>query len=80
MWNIFILHPGSQTPEGETKMTKEEAMEWIKGNRSTVNSIQQEPLETWQVRIAQADAAMYEQAYWVLRAYGENLLKEYSNE
>jgi hypothetical protein len=31
------------------------------------------PYETWRERIARADAAMYEQAYWILRAYKEKL-------
>ena len=44
-----------------------EALEWIKGNRSMTNLIPQEPFETWQVRIAQADAAGVQEAYWVLK-------------
>ena len=47
-------------------MTYEEAMEWIKGNRSMTNIIPQDPLATWEVRIAEADAAMIQQAYWTL--------------
>lgn len=56
-------------------MTLEEAKEWLKGNRSYCNLVPQDPFETWQVRISQADAAMMEQAYWVLRAVKEGLLK-----
>ena len=37
------------------------------------NSIPMDPHETWLVRIAQADAAMTEQAYWMLRARKEGL-------
>ena len=38
------------------------------------NIIQQFPIETWQVRVAEADAAMTQQAYWVLRAWNEKLV------
>ena len=55
-------------------MKYEEAIEWIKGNRSMTNIIPQEPFETWQVRTALADAAMTQQAYWVLKARNENLI------
>jgi len=50
-------------------MNLEEAMEWLGGNRSMTNLIPQDPFETWQVRIAQADAAMTQQAYWVVEAH-----------
>ena len=50
-------------------MNFEEAMEWLRGNRSMTNLIPQDPFETWQVRIAQADAAMTQQAYWVVEAH-----------
>jgi len=50
-------------------MNFEEAMEWLRGNRSMTNLIPQNPFETWQVRIAQADAAMTQQAYWVVEAH-----------
>ena len=55
-------------------MTYEEALEWLRGNRSMTNIIPQDPFETWQVRIAQADAAMMQQAYYVLKAHKEDLL------
>lgn len=35
------------------------------------NSIPCDPYETWAVRVAQADAAMCEQAYWILKAVQE---------
>ena len=38
-------------------MNYNEAVEWLLGNQSMTNIIQQEPFETWQVRIAEADAA-----------------------
>jgi hypothetical protein len=55
-------------------MNIEEAKEWLRGNRSMCNSISSADFETWQVRIAQADAAMMEQAYWVLKADKEGLV------
>lgn len=51
-----------------------EALAWLRGERSMTNIIPQEPLETWQVRIAQADAAATEQAYWIVRANREGLM------
>ncbi len=51
------------------------AREWFDGKRSNINIIPEHPLETWNVRIAQADAACMEQAYWTLRAHKQNLLK-----
>ena len=48
-----------------------EAIDWLDGNRSMTNIIPQEPFETWQVRISQADAAMVQQAYWVVTAQEE---------
>jgi hypothetical protein len=55
-------------------MRLDEAKEWICGNRSTTNNIPQDPFETWQVRINQADAAMIQQAYYVLKAHKEGLV------
>ena len=55
-------------------MTADDARDWIWGFKSTTNIIPQEPLETWQVRIAQADAAMIQQAYYVLKAHKEGLV------
>ncbi len=54
-------------------MSHEEALAWLTGFRSTTNMIPPEPRETWIIRIAQADAAMTEQAYWVARAQKEGL-------
>ncbi len=57
-------------------MTYEEAMEWLKGKRSTVNNIPTEPHDgTWLVRVAQADAAMTQQAYWIIKAWNEDLVR-----
>ena len=54
-------------------MTYPEAVEWIKGNRSMVNVVPYDPLN-WQSRIAEADAFMTQQAYWVLKAHAENIV------
>lgn len=48
-------------------MNIQEAEAWMNDKRSTTNFIQSYPEETWEGRIAQADAAYLEQAYWVLR-------------
>jgi len=55
-------------------MTKDEAIEWITGVRDMGNLTQQNPLETYNVRLEQANAAKLEQAYWVLRAIKEELI------
>jgi hypothetical protein len=57
-------------------MNKQEAIEWLKGNRSTTNYIPTEPYATWEVRIMQADAVMIQQAYYILKAYAEGLITE----
>jgi len=57
-------------------MTKKESLEWIRGVRDMGNLIIQEPYETWNVRVEQANAAKIQQAYWVLKAYKEGLLDE----
>ena len=55
-------------------MEYKEAMEWLKGNRSMTNVIPSNDFETWQLRIAQADAAMVKQAYYTLKAHKEGLV------
>lgn len=55
-------------------MTFDEATEWMRGRCSMCNSISLNPEETLEVRIAEADAAMMQQAYWVLKAWEENLV------
>lgn len=55
-------------------MTKEEAIKWLSGDMSMCNIIPSDNFETWQVRIAQADAAMCQQAYYILKAYNEGLI------
>jgi hypothetical protein len=53
----------------------EEAIAWLKGERSSLNIIPSDPSETWTVRVAQADAAYKQQAYWLLKAHKEGLLE-----
>jgi len=56
-------------------MELSEARAWIVGNsRSMTNMIPQHPIETWLVRIEEADAAKIQQAYWVVRAHRDGLL------
>ncbi len=52
-------------------MTYKEAVEWLKGKRSMTNIIPRDPFETWQVRIAAADASMTQQAYYIVKAHKE---------
>ena len=58
-------------------MTYVEALEWLRGDRSLTNIIPQDPFESWNARIAEADAAMVQQAYWIVRAHTEGLLNEH---
>jgi hypothetical protein len=55
-------------------MNYEEALAWLRGERSTTNLIPIEPRETWCVRIASADASMTKQAYYVAKAHEEGLV------
>ena len=52
-------------------MDIKEAQDWLRGERSMCNIVPQDPFETWQERIARGDAAMTEQAYWVVRAHND---------
>ena len=47
--------------------------DWLRGERSTVNMLQQSFDEQSHVRVAQADAANMEAAYWIVRAHKEGL-------
>jgi hypothetical protein len=53
-----------------------EATAWLRGERSTTNYMPQDPFETWNVRINQADAACTEQAYWIAKAHKECLVSD----
>jgi len=57
-------------------MTIKEAKQWLEGNRSMTNIVPQHPRETWLVRIAEADAWMIQQAYWIIRASKEGLTND----
>lgn len=50
-------------------MKVEEAVEWLKGNRSMCNTLE-EPL------CSRVDANITEQAYWIVRAVNEGLVKK----
>lgn len=56
-------------------MNYEEAIAWLKGERSMTNIIPQHPFETWLVRIQEADAACTQQAYWIVKAQQEGLIR-----
>ena len=59
-------------------MELEEALAWLRGERSTRNvmmSVEEVDRQTTLVREAQADAAMAQQAYWVVRAHSEGLVQ-----
>ena len=56
-------------------MNYKEAIEWLKGNRSTNNLFDWNDKQS-HVMCAQADAALTQQAYCVVKAYKENLLEE----
>ncbi len=55
-------------------MDYEEALAWLRGERSTINyAYGNDPGES-QERAARQDAGMTEQAYWVVRAHNEGLV------
>ncbi len=56
-------------------MSYDEALAWLKGERSMTNIVPSHPRETWVARIAEADAATTQQAYWIVKAHKEGLLK-----
>ncbi len=51
-------------------MTPEEAEAWLRGERSTINYAGGDSPQDAQERATRMDAAMTEQAYWVMRAQG----------
>ena len=55
-------------------MNYEEALEWLRGERSTINYTQAPTPEDSRINAAKKDASMTEQAYWIVRAHNENLL------
>jgi hypothetical protein len=52
-------------------MDSKEALAWLDGERSSCNYMPFDPQETFEVRIAQCDAAMIQQAYWINRYHVE---------
>ena len=56
-------------------MRYEEALAWLRGERSTINYRKTIDPES-DVRVAQEDAALTEQAYWIVRAHKEGLLAD----
>ena len=56
-------------------MSEQEAIAWLKGERSMTNTVPQHPFETWQSRIAEADAFMTQQAYWIVKSHNELLIR-----
>ncbi len=60
-------------------MKYEEALAWLRGERSTnnliLNDFEQTRPEAW-VNIARADAGMIEQAYWIVKAHKEGLVPD----
>jgi hypothetical protein len=59
---------------GKEHMDIEEARAWLRGERSTTNYMPQDPFDTWNVRIAQADAALTQQAYWIVKAHEDGFI------
>ena len=61
-------------------MKYEEAIEWLKGNRSTWNDHVSEQLNIGRsqamTNVAVSDAASTQEAYWIVKAHKEGLLEE----
>ena len=53
-------------------MEKNEAIAWLSGKADAVNFVPKDPIETWEVRIAQANAAKIQAAYYVAKAHKES--------
>jgi len=51
-----------------------EALAWLRGERSVTDMVNLTEDDSWMVIEAQTDAAMTQQAYWVVRAHKEGLL------
>ncbi len=54
-------------------MNLEEALAWLRGQRSTLNYTQAPTPEDSRLYAAKQDAAMTEQAYWIVRAHREGI-------
>lgn len=58
-------------------MTHQEAIEWLSGTRSMECAIPEAPIDTYAVRVAQADAAMIVTAFFILKAHADGLIPQY---
>ena len=56
-------------------MSYEEALAWLKGERSTINYTDAGTPEQSRINSAEKDASMTEQAYWIVRAHKEGLVE-----
>ncbi len=54
-------------------MTYEEALAWLRGERSTINYTEAPTPQESRVNAAKQDASMTEQAYWIVRAHKEGM-------
>lgn len=57
-------------------MRYDEAQAWLRGERSTINTAWGETIGDAQERATRQDAAMTEQAYWIVRAHKEGLVDD----
>lgn len=59
-------------------MTYQEALEWLRGNRSNMNDMLSaegdQPRVVTLMQVAQADAASTQQAYYIVRAHGMGIV------
>ena len=60
-------------------MSNEEALAWLRGERSSVNWMQGKQ-DVRSVAAARYDAAATEQAYWIVRAHHEQLVEVDGND
>lgn len=63
-------------------MKYEEAIAWLRGERSMTNMIQSSADTNcpWIVQTAQADAAATQQAYWVVKAHNEGMIEPHTSD
>ncbi len=54
-------------------MSFEEALAWLRGERTTLNYTDAPTPQESRVNAANQDASMTEQAYWIVRAHKEGL-------
>lgn len=62
-------------------MSPAEARQWLRGNRTVVHLVDRsDPDDNVIERVARADAAMTEQAYWMLRGIQDGLVEREGND